>query len=102
MAAKSRGGQKDESSMRDVKSKEVIDFMKSEGYYRAYCRNILRSKLRRDNVKFLKRHKLLNVLCRNGIESIVCAFIWSNTPEGSDYWEQRDTELKTHFRTCKK
>lgn len=86
--------------MEKVGCKQVVDFMKKEGWYREYCDNILCSL--RDcedkNDKKVKRLALKELLCYNGDDAIASNLIWSGTFEGYEYWCDKGYSLRRAFR----
>ena len=59
--------------------KLLKSFLRSKGAYTKFKLN--RKRLRRRGIADL------------GYCSIACAFIWSDTPEGRDYWKRLNDEL---------
>lgn len=85
--------------MRRIGCKQVVDYMKKEGWYGLYCDNLLYELSHYDyeGNKKIKQHYLRKLFCYNGANAVSSNLIWSSTSEGYDYWRNRSVDLEITF-----
>ena len=71
-------------------SHDIVKFLKDNGVYESFFTNLLNKKQGDD----LCRYFLLGF---HTIEAISAAFIWSETPEGHDFWEELSGRFGKQF-----
>lgn len=84
-----------------VGCKQVVDYMKKEGWYGLYCDNLLYELSHDDyegNKKKMKQYYLRQLFCYNGADAVSSNLIWSDTSEGYDYWRNKSIDLGITFR----
>lgn len=77
--------------------KQIVDYMKKAGFYKLFVKRLLQYDHRRNRNKTLEGRKelLVELLGALGVNTISGTFLWSETPEGSVFWNHQDTELRT-------
>lgn len=85
-----------------VGCKQVLDFMKKEGWYDAYKKETIKYMKAIDDPDNpldirMKRHLLRCLFCFNGTEAIVDNLFWATTSDGYDFWDGKNNVLKEHF-----
>lgn len=82
-----------------VGCKEIVDFMKKSGFYHLYARNTLQSFKTKNqkNTTHGKRILLGTLLGSYGTSSVLEAFTWIMSPEGYEFWDNKDDMLKDAF-----
>lgn len=79
--------------------KQIVDYMKKAGFYELFVKRLLQYDHRINRNKTLKGRKelLVELLGALGTNTLSSTFLWSETPEGSVFWNHQDTELRTAF-----
>ena len=88
---------------RKVGCKQVIDFMKKEGWYTDYKDEVIKYMKAiddPDNPQHIrvKRHLLRCLFCFNGINAVTDNLLWNATSKGYDFWAEKNIFLNRHFR----
>ena len=79
--------------------KQIVDYLKEADLYALFVKRLLQYDHRRNRNKTLESRKalLVELLGALGTNTLSGTFRWSETPEGSVFWNHQDTELRTAF-----
>ena len=82
-----------------VGCKQIVDYMKKNGFYGKYCREVLTDDLAKHATKTLKgRQNILRfLLCASGTSVILDSFCWDGSFEGRSFWSKKNTQLDRAF-----
>ena len=82
-----------------VGCKQIVDYMKKNGFYGQYCREILTDDLEKYAKKTLKgRQNILRfLLCASGTLAILDGFCWDASSEGHSFWSKKNAQLGRAF-----
>jgi hypothetical protein len=74
-------------------------FLKENGIYSAYKRNIFNPKTYNQFQKHDKNWSLEKCARKHGVDTLITMLIsWCNTKEGYDYWMRKHVKFVTKFR----
>lgn len=88
---------------RQVGCKQVLDFIKKEGWYTDYKEAVIEYMKAIDDPDKpldirMKRHLLKYLFCFNGIDAVSNNMLWDATSKGYDFWCEKNVVLRSHFR----
>ena len=79
--------------------KQIIDYMKKNGFYSQYCRNVLNDNRIDTSKKSLryKQHLFMGLMYAAGTSAINNNFRWGATPEGYEFWYEKSLQINRAF-----
>lgn len=79
-----------------VGNKAALDLYKKQDWWKSYIRNVLEQTYQSSdcstidqNSREVKRCKLGMLLCKSSTATLQNAFLWRNTVEGHNFWENK-------------
>lgn len=79
--------------------KQIVDYMKEIDLYRLYCERVLQNPSLKCYKKTLngRQYLLRTLLGADGPTLLNDNLIWSKTPEGELFWDDRDDRIRDAF-----